>query len=97
MGAATVAENSLKTTTNSFWNALPRLPSLKLLDFDLNSYNKSFVNFAIIVGVAALAKGTLSLAGNALKSKPKVPSKKQLLDKYGHMAWAIVADCKYNY
>jgi hypothetical protein len=97
MGAATVAENSLKTTTNSIWNAFPRLPSLRFLDFDLNNYNKSFVNFAVIVGVAALAKSTISLAGNALKSKPKVPTKQQLLDKYGHMAWAMIADCRYNY
>ena len=59
MGAATVAENSLKTTTNSISNAFPRLPSLRFLDFDLKNYNKSFVNFAVIVGVAALAKSTM--------------------------------------
>jgi hypothetical protein len=97
MGAATVAENSLKAVNNSIWNTLPRLPSLPFLNFDLANYNKSFVNFAIVLGVVALAKSTLSLADSALASKPKVPSRKQLLDKYGHMAWAVVSDCKHNY
>lgn len=96
MGAATVAENSLRATTDSLWSRLPRLPAA-LPDLDLAKYNRSFVNFAIVVGVAALAQSALSLAGRALKAKPKVPSRQQLLEKYGHMAWAVVSDCKYNY
>lgn len=96
MGAATVAESSLKATTTSLWNTLPTLPSLRLLDFDLSHYNKSFVNFAVLVGVFAVAKSTFSLAAAALQPRARLPSKKQLLDKYGHMAWALIADCKDN-
>jgi hypothetical protein len=96
MGAATVAENSLRATTSSFWNAVPTLPSLGV-DLDLSKYNKSFVNFAILFGIAAIGKSAISLAASALKAKPKVPSRKQLLDKYGHLAWGLVADCKDNY
>lgn len=96
MGAATVAENSLKATTTSFWNAVPTLPSLNI-DLDLSKYNKSFVNFAILFGIAAIGKSAISLATSAVKGKPKVPTRKQLLDKYGHLAWALVADCQQNY
>jgi hypothetical protein len=96
MGAATVAENSIKATTDSFWKQLPTLPSSRLLDFNLDNLNKSFVNFAVVVGVLALAKSTISLARNALKSRPKVPTKAKLLEKYGQMAWALIADCKDN-
>ena len=96
MGAATIAESSIKSTTASFWNKLPQLPSLKALDFDLKDYNKSFVNFAVLVGIVAIGKSTLALAKQAMKKPNPVPTKQQLLDKYGHLAWALITDCKDN-
>ena len=96
MGAATIAENSIKNTTASFWNRLPQLPSIKALDFDLKDYNKSFVNFAMLVGIVAIGKSTLAVARKAMKRPDPVPTKLQLLDKYGHLAWALITDCKDN-
>jgi hypothetical protein len=96
MGAASVVEKSVKETSTSLWSKVPTLPSLKLLDFDLTKYNKSFVNFAILVGILAIGKSSISLAANALKPKNKLPTKLQLHDKYGHMSWALITDCKDN-
>lgn len=70
---------------------------MKIFDFDLSKYNKSFVNFAVIVGIFAIAKSSLHLTKSILDKQPlKVPNKQQLLDKYGHLAWALIADCKDN-
>lgn len=96
MGAATIAENSIKTATTSLWNRLPQLPSLKVLDFDLKDYNKSFVNFAVLVGILAIGKSTLAITKKAMVRPNPVPTKLHLLDKYGHLAWALITDCKDN-
>ena len=60
------------------WEKLPYLPHSQFLDFDLNAYNKPFVSFAVVVGIFALAKGSLALGRtlkNSLKSN-KLPSDK---------------------
>ena len=99
MGASTIIENHIKSTTSTIWDAVPAIPAGKLLDFDLSKYNKSFVNLAIAVGVVALAKTTFTLGKSALKSVTscqKLSTSKQLKDKYGHHSWVLVADCNQN-
>ncbi len=99
MGVGTVFENHIQSTTSSIWKAVPTIPANSLLDFDLSKYNKSFVNLAIAVGVIALAKTTLTAGKIAFKyvgSSKKVPTSKQLKDKYGHHSWVLVADCNQN-
>lgn len=98
MGATTsIAEDNIKTASKSIWNLVPNVPSNKLLDFGLSSYNKSFVNFAVIVGIFAIAKSSVHLAKYALNNKKnQLPTKQQLLDKYGHLAWGLIANCKDN-
>lgn len=96
MGAATIAENSVKSTTASLWNKLPQLPAIKALDFDLKDHNKAFVNFAMLVGIVAIGKSTLTIARKAMNRPNPAPTKLQLLDKYGHLAWALITDCKDN-
>jgi hypothetical protein len=44
----------------------------------------------------ALAKSSVNLAKIAIKGSNRVPKKRQLLDKYGHLAWALITDCKDN-
>ena len=46
---------------------MPEIPDKSWLEFDLIRYNKSFVNFAVVVGALTLAKATLTLAGITLK------------------------------
>jgi len=85
----------VKSATTNLWNKVPTLPNFKWLDFDTSSSNKAFVNFAVIVGILTLAKGSLALGKtfkNSLNPK-KLPSKKQLLEKYGYHSWVLIADC----
>lgn len=100
MGAGTIIENNIKSATTSFWNKVPVLSPKSWLDFDLNNYNKAFVNLAVVVGIAALTQTTLCLAKSGLKqvskASRKIPSSKELHDKYGHHSWALIADCREN-
>jgi hypothetical protein len=78
MGAANAVEDTLRENSGSLWSSLPALPKLSALDFSLTNYNKSFVNFAILVGALTLAHSTIVLgkkAAKAVAGKPKVPTK----------------------
>lgn len=78
MGAVNAVEDTLKESSESFWSSLPALPKLSALDFNLTNYNKSFVNFAVLVGALTLAHSTIVLGKKAAKviaGKPKLPTK----------------------
>ena len=98
MGAGHIIEQNIKSTTSNLWNQLPQLQPKSWLDFDLKTYNKAFVNLAITVGVITLAKSALSLSCSTLSALniKKVPSSKQLHQKYGYHSWALIADCRGN-
>ena len=100
MGAGNIIENNIKSATTSLWNKVPTLSPKSWLDFDLNNYNKAFVNLAVVVGIVALTKTTLCLTKSGLqlasKASRKIPSSKELHDKYGHHSWALIADCQGN-
>lgn len=82
MGVGNIIENNIRSTTSSLWNKLPNLEPKAWLDFDLNNYQKPFVNLAVAVGVITLAKTTFTLAKSGLtlaaKASRKIPTAKQL-------------------
>ena len=67
MGAANIIEKNVQSATTSFWNKIPSIPQSSLFNFELSNYNKSFVNFAIICGIIALAKSTINLQKGVVK------------------------------
>lgn len=83
-------------TANRLWEKLPKMPSISALNFTPDNINGSFYSFAVVAGVYTVAHSSYCLAKWALKTKPKVPERKQMLDKYGHFAWALIGDCKGN-
>jgi hypothetical protein len=86
----------LAETANKLWEKLPKMPSLGVLNFDPENVNGSFYSFAVAAGVYTIAHSSYHLAKWALAAKPKLPTRAQLLDKYGHFAWALIGDCKGN-
>jgi len=77
MGAGNILENNIKAVTSSIWYQVPALGVNYLLDLDLGRYHRSFVNLAVIAGVAAIAhtalKGTSEIIKKAT-SPSKLPS-----------------------
>lgn len=96
MGAGNILENNIKAATSSFWFKVPALGVDHFLDLDLTRYHKSFVNLAVIAGVATIAHATLKVTKSIIKAAhtEQIPSSKQLLDKYGHHSWAVISDCR---
>lgn len=94
MGVGTVIENNIKDVSTSIWNKVPAIPQSKWLDFEIKDYHKSFVNFAILFGIFAVAKTSIQCAKKLTQGSPKLPTKKQLLNKYGHNAWALITDVR---
>lgn len=56
-----IVESSIKSTTTSFWEKFPTLPTSSLLNFDLSNYNKSFVNFTIVAGLFTIAHSAVCI------------------------------------
>ena len=94
-----IVEKSVKDQTAKVWDVVPVMQEKSWLNFDLGTYNKSFVNLAVAVGAIAVAGSVVKLAHGGLKTISackKVPTTAFLKEKYGPHSWAMIAECKNN-
>ena len=99
MGAGNIIENSIKSTTSSIWDSVPKVADQSWLNFDLKDYNKAFVNLSVVFGVMVVAKTALKMTCKTVHAASKsntLPTAEQLHDKYGHHSWAVIGDCRGN-
>jgi hypothetical protein len=58
---------------------IPTTPEVGALNFNLQSYNKSFVNFSVVVGAITLAYSSVSFGKKAvqyLNGESRLPTRK---------------------
>ena len=98
MGIGQIIQKNINQSTSSLWDTIPTFSTNKLFDFDKNAYHKHFINLGVLIGVISLAKITLKLGSELNKSlkSHKLPTPRQLGEKYGFHSWVIIADCRQN-